>query len=106
MRRLPNYQSIVEKEKWRPGVSSVLVVSVFVAFFLQLIISNTLATRGSEINKLEKEREKLIYEMVLLKEEEASLKSLTRVENEAQKKDLHYLPDQFEYISHLEYALK
>lgn len=107
MRKLKTHSNSSFLHRWhRPGLVTLFLVSVLVAFFLQLGISNSLATRGGEINKLEREREQLIYELTVQKEEATQLKSLQRVKTEAERAGFKYAPNQFEYLGHLEYALR
>ena len=89
----------------KTGMAGVMISGVALAFFLQLILANGLATRGGEINELEKQREQLNYEITRFDEELSRLQSLPRIKEIAtQKLGMTYNPNQFEYFDSLEYA--
>lgn len=76
-----------------------MTVAVMGSFFVQLVLANSLATRGSEIKELEEKRSALMHEMSILNEQAAELSSVARISREAKEKiGLDYNSSQFEYL--------
>lgn len=81
-----------------------MMLSVVFAFFLQLVLANGLATRGGEINDMEHQREQLMHDIALLKQEESTLQSMINIRSSAEKMGMKYNPEMIDYFGQVKVA--
>lgn len=94
---------MVEKRKKKKGVSgrpvaAVLGLALPILFVSQIILANSLSSRGQEISQLEGEKDELLSEQSLLGSAVATLGSLERVRADAMVMGMIEGGENFDYL--------